>query len=175
MLIVATGHPFIAWLEGRRSSHVLSLQSCLTGLAFPPPCDACSRSQGALAHPELLERPGLLPSNSSHSLGRRWDITAFIPVLLWLQNTIMQTENGPGQDFSPRLGILLVWKKLYQNRLVSQPAKVVCTRMAEFPPGTGVSAFLVSLDHTGRRRVVLGHTLNTQSLMKTDAQKKGFK
>ena len=31
----------------------------------------------------------------------------------------------------------------------------------------GESKFWVSLDHTGRRRVVLGHTLNTQTLMKT--------
>ena len=32
---------------------------------------------------------------------------------------------------------------------------------------TGVSSLLVSLGHTGRRRVVLGHTFNTQTLMKT--------
>ena len=38
----------------------------------------------------------------------------------------------------------------------------------------GVSNHLMSLGHTGRR-VVLGHTLNTQTLMKTDEQKKGFK
>ena len=30
---------------------------------------------------------------------------------------------------------------------------------------------MASLGHTGRRRVVLGHTLNTQTLMKTDEQK----
>ena len=41
---------------------------------------------------------------------------------------------------------------------------------------TGVSNFLSSLDHTGRRRVVLSHTLNTQALTKTDeAKKKVFK
>ena len=40
----------------------------------------------------------------------------------------------------------------------------------------GVSNHLTSLGHTGRRRDVLGHTLNTQTLMKTDEQKKkGFK
>ena len=38
-----------------------------------------------------------------------------------------------------------------------------------------VSNLLVSLGHTGRRRVVLGHMLNTQTLTKTDEQKKGFK
>ena len=41
-----------------------------------------------------------------------------------------------------------------------------------------LSNLLVSLGHTGSRRVVLGHTLNTQTLMKTDKQKKnkkGFK
>ena len=38
----------------------------------------------------------------------------------------------------------------------------------------GVSNLLASLGHT-RRRVVLGHTLNTQTLMKTDEQVKGFK
>ena len=38
----------------------------------------------------------------------------------------------------------------------------------------GVSNLLVSLGHTGRR-VVVGHTLKTQTLMKTDEQKKGFK
>ena len=37
----------------------------------------------------------------------------------------------------------------------------------------GVSKLLASLGHTGRR-VVLGHTLNTQTLMKTDEQKKRF-
>ena len=35
----------------------------------------------------------------------------------------------------------------------------------------GVSNLLASLGHTGRR-VVLGHTLNTQTLTKTDEQKK---
>ena len=40
---------------------------------------------------------------------------------------------------------------------------------------SGVSKLLASLGHTGRRRVVLGHTLTTQTLMKTDEQKKGFK
>ena len=38
-----------------------------------------------------------------------------------------------------------------------------------------VSKLLGSLGHTGRRRAVLGHTLNTQTLMKTDEQKRGFK
>ena len=41
--------------------------------------------------------------------------------------------------------------------------------------GTGVTNLLASLDHTGRR-VILGHTSNTQTLMETDEQKKkGFK
>ena len=31
---------------------------------------------------------------------------------------------------------------------------------------------MASLGHTGRRRVILGHTLDTQTLMKTDEQKK---
>ena len=35
----------------------------------------------------------------------------------------------------------------------------------------GVSNLLESLGHTGRRRAVLGHTLNTQTLMKTDEKK----
>ena len=39
----------------------------------------------------------------------------------------------------------------------------------------GVSKLLVSLGHTGRGSIVLGRTLNTQTLMKTDKQKKGFK
>ena len=39
----------------------------------------------------------------------------------------------------------------------------------------GVSDLLASLGHMGRRGVVLGHTLNTQTLMKTDEQRKGFK
>ena len=38
----------------------------------------------------------------------------------------------------------------------------------------GVSNLLASLGHTGRRRVVLGHILNTQTLTKTDEQKKRF-
>ena len=40
----------------------------------------------------------------------------------------------------------------------------------------GMPNLLESLGHTGRRRVVLGHTLNIQTLMKTGEQKKkGFK
>ena len=43
-------------------------------------------------------------------------------------------------------------------------------------PGVGrlgrVSNLSVSLGHTGRRGVVLGHTLNTQTVTKTDEQKK---
>ena len=35
----------------------------------------------------------------------------------------------------------------------------------------GLSNLLASLSHTGKRRVVLGHTLNTQTLIKTDEQK----
>ena len=35
----------------------------------------------------------------------------------------------------------------------------------------GVSNLLASLGHTGRRRVVLGQTLNTQTLTKTGEQK----
>ena len=34
----------------------------------------------------------------------------------------------------------------------------------------GASRLLVALGHTGRRRVVLGHTLNTQTLTKPDEQ-----
>ena len=37
----------------------------------------------------------------------------------------------------------------------------------------GDSKLLVSPGHTGRRRVVLGHTLHTQTLTKTDEQEKG--
>ena len=33
---------------------------------------------------------------------------------------------------------------------------------------------MASLGHTGRRRVVLGHTLNIQTLTKTDEQKKAL-
>ena len=40
------------------------------------------------------------------------------------------------------------------------------------PEIPGVFNLLASLGHTGRRRVVLGHTLNTQTFMKTDEQKK---
>ena len=36
----------------------------------------------------------------------------------------------------------------------------------------GVSNLLASLHHTGRKRVVLGHRLNTQTLTKTEKQKK---
>ena len=36
---------------------------------------------------------------------------------------------------------------------------------------TGVSSLLASLGHTGGRRVVLGHTLNTQTLTKANEQK----
>ena len=39
---------------------------------------------------------------------------------------------------------------------------------------TGVSNLLVSLGHTGRRRVALGYILNTQTLTKIDEQKKRF-
>ena len=37
---------------------------------------------------------------------------------------------------------------------------------------SGVSSLSASLGHPGRRRAVLGHTLNTQTLMKTDERKK---
>ena len=37
---------------------------------------------------------------------------------------------------------------------------------------SGLSNLFVSLGHTGRIRVVLGHTLNTQTLTKTEEQKK---
>ena len=37
---------------------------------------------------------------------------------------------------------------------------------------SGVSKLLVSLGHTGRRRLVLDHTLNTQTLTKTDEERK---
>ena len=40
---------------------------------------------------------------------------------------------------------------------------------------TGVANLLASLGHTGIGRVVLDHILNTQTLMKTDEQKKGFR
>ena len=43
------------------------------------------------------------------------------------------------------------------------------------PSFTGVSKLLASLGHTGRRRVVLGHTLNTPTLRKTEKQKNSFK
>ena len=43
-------------------------------------------------------------------------------------------------------------------------------RGANIPPE--VSNLLASLGHTGRRRVVLGHTFSTQTLTKTGEQKK---
>ena len=39
----------------------------------------------------------------------------------------------------------------------------------------GLLNLLESLGHNGRRRVVLSHILNIQTLIKTDEQKKGFK
>ena len=56
-----------------------------------------------------------------------------------------------------------------------KPAHIcMCTNKREFIVHTvgegGVSSILASLGHTGRR-VFLGHTLNTQTLMKTDEQK----
>ena len=38
----------------------------------------------------------------------------------------------------------------------------------------GMSKLLASLGHTGRRRVVLGHMLNTQTLTKANEKKKEF-
>ena len=38
-----------------------------------------------------------------------------------------------------------------------------------------MSSLLVSRGHTEERRVVLGHTLNPQTLTKTDEQEQGFK
>ena len=48
------------------------------------------------------------------------------------------------------------------------------TFLCYFPHDTlaGASNLLASLGHARRRRVVLGHILNTQTLMKTDEQKK---
>ena len=55
----------------------------------------------------------------------------------------------------------------------TEEKQVVTYKGAPIRPG--VSNLLVSLGHTGRRRIVLGYTLNTQTLMKTDEQKKGFR
>ena len=54
--------------------------------------------------------------------------------------------------------------------LVECPGVATIKRLAGLV--AGVSNLLVSLGHTGRRRVVLGCTLNTQILTKTDKQKK---
>ena len=52
---------------------------------------------------------------------------------------------------------------------------LACPHLGTWPAiRAGVSNLLVSLGHTGRRRVVLGHTLNTQTLTKSDEQKKKF-
>lgn len=103
-----------------RTSHVLSSAVSLDGrCSFLSSCRCCSQSQGTLAHPEPSERPETLLSNSSHSLGRRWAISALIPVLLWLQNTIKQTENDSGQDFSSSLGILPSGRSLVRSPSLS--------------------------------------------------------
>ena len=54
------------------------------------------------------------------------------------------------------------------------PLRSVTHLHVSTPRGLGrmVSNLLVSLGHTGRRKIVLIHTLNTQTLTKTDEQKK---
>ena len=62
------------------------------------------------------------------------------------------------------------WKK---ERHTSQES-VFSVSPSEKQKSTGVCKLLASLGHTGRRRVVLSYTLNTQTLTKTDEQKKGL-
>ena len=56
-----------------------------------------------------------------------------------------------------------------------QMAVVLAVVIFYFDSLAGVSNLLVCLGLTGRRRVVLGHTLNTQTLTKPDEQRNGIK
>ena len=76
---------------------------------------------------------------------------------------------------TPRHIIIKIPRLKDKERILkaTEEKQVVTYKGAPIRPG--VSNLLVSLGHTGRRRIVLGYTLNTQTLMKTDEQKKGFR
>ena len=97
------------------------------------------------------------------------------PYIFFLGSPEMQ---GCGHFLSrPILKAMIVVSKLEgQYNLFPQTKSMLSSRMPYYGPETpkGVSKFLASLDHSGRI-IVLGHILNTQTLTKTDEQKKGFK
>ena len=74
--------------------------------------------------------------------------------------------------------LILLRRQYSQSNSQSHPVPikipVIFFAKWEVSPPAGVSNLLMSLGHTGRR-VVMGHTLNTQTLMKIDEQKKDFK
>ena len=80
---------------------------------------------------------------------------------------------GPKRP-TPRHIIIKIPRLKDKERILkaTEEKQVVTYKGAPIRPG--VSNLLVSLGHTGRRRVVLGHMLNTQTLTKTDEQKKRF-
>ena len=64
----------------------------------------------------------------------------------------------------------------YKNYLFaenSRPDSIV--KIQQHKLLSGVSNLWASLGHNGKRRVALGHTVNIQTLMKTDEDKRGFK
>ena len=80
------------------------------------------------------------------------------------------------QGFAPVLSSELIFSsRTCRTVVVSARGPQTPTYQPERPllfTLAGVSNLLVSLGHTGRGRVVLGHTLNIQTLTKTDEQKK---
>ena len=86
----------------------------------------------------------------SHRLPPTWTTTFLLPCSVTL--TTLDTSH----EWNHVVFVVLWWASLTSPTLLD----------------SGMSDLLVSLGHTGRRRVVLGHTLTAQTLVKTDEQKK---
>ena len=63
----------------------------------------------------------------------------------------------------------VIYTRTREQYTAIKKGNLICDKMDDL--GKGVQPFGISLGQTGRR-VVLGHTLNTQTLTKTDEQKK---
>ena len=79
-------------------------------------------------------------------------------------------------NFFDRLNVFIYFTfSLISSLLYEELCTLVkCKRMSTLVPQR-VSNLLTSLGHTGRGTLLMGHTLNAQTLTKTDEQEKGFK
>ena len=114
------------------------------------------------------------------SWGHRWCCSSILPCVsrlplgrifrhYWFLSRVWECGEGweepvasSGWRLEMLLNILQCTGRPHENELFHPESRA------------GVSDLLASLGHTGRR-VVLGRTLNTQTLLKTDEQKQCFK